>query len=108
MTGPVAGVANPVRGEVAVCLGSGDCVLRPSFAALVAAEGELGPLLALVDRAAEGRISLGEIAGLFWHCLVERHDWDRETLGEAVMAAGLARVMPAVRAVLHQILAGTA
>ncbi|HEX7820324.1 MAG TPA: gene transfer agent family protein [Sphingobium sp.] len=104
----MSAVANPVRGEVALSLGGCDHVLRPSFAALVAAEGELGPLLALVDRAAEGRISLGEIAALFWHCLIERGAWDRETLGEAVMAAGLARVMPVVRAVLHQILAGTA
>ncbi|MCE7798647.1 gene transfer agent family protein [Sphingobium sufflavum] len=104
----MSGAANPVRGEVGLCLDARECVLRPSFAALVAAEGELGPLLALVDRAAEGRIALGEIAGLFWHCLVERGEWDREALGEAVMAAGLARVMPVVRAVLHQILAGTA
>ncbi len=99
--------ANPVRGEVALCLGAQSCVLRPSFAALVAAEGEVGPLLALVDRAAEGRITLSEIAALFWHCLTERGEWDRDGMGEAVMAAGLARVMPVVRAILHQILAGS-
>jgi hypothetical protein len=104
----MTGVANPVRGEVALCLGGCDHMLRPSFAALVAAEGELGPLLALVDRAAEGRIALGEIAALFWHCRVECGDWDRDGWGEAVVAAGLARVMPAVRAILHQILAGSA
>ncbi len=101
-------LANPLRGEVTLSLGGGDHMLRPSFAALVAAEGELGPLLALVDRAADGRITLGEIAGLFWHCLAERDGWEREALSEAVAAAGLARVMPVVRAVLHQILAGTA
>lgn len=106
MSGGVSGVN--VRGEVGVVLGGRDCLLRPSFAALIAAEGELGPLLALVDRAAEGRISLGEIAGLFWHCLTERDGWEREHLGEAVVAAGLARVLPAVRGVLHQILAGAA
>ncbi len=44
-------------------------VLRPSFAALVAAEQELGPLFALVERAAEGRLALGEMVALFWHCL---------------------------------------
>jgi hypothetical protein len=100
--------ANPVRGEVGLHLAGRDCVLRPTFAALVAAEGELGPLLALVDRAAEGRITLGEIAALFWHCLTSRDGWEREHLGEAVVAAGLAAVMPPLRGVLHQILAGSA
>jgi hypothetical protein len=99
--------ANPVRGEVGLSLPDRECVLRPSFAALVAAEGELGSLLALVDRTAEGRIALSEIAALFWHCLTDREDWEREALGEAVAAAGLARVMPVVRGLLHQILAGT-
>lgn len=98
-------VPNAVRGEVALSLGERDCVLRPSFAALVAAEEELGPLLALVDRAAEGRIGLSEIAALFWHCLTGEA-WEREALCEAVVDAGLARVMPALRGVLHQILAG--
>ncbi|MFT3967891.1 MAG: GTA-gp10 family protein [Sphingobium sp.] len=101
----MSGAANGIRGEVGLALGGRDCVLRPSFAALVAAEAELGPLLALVDRAAEGRIALGEIAALFWHCLPEG-GWDRDALGEAVVEAGLARVMPALRGVLYQILAG--
>lgn len=101
------GNANGVRGEVGLTLGERDCVLRPTFQALCAAEEELGSLLSLVDRAAEGRIGLGEIAGLFWHCIAERGEWERDHLGEAVVKAGLARVMPAVRGVLHQILAGS-
>lgn len=44
--------ANPERGEAALRVGGATVVLRPSFAALVAAEGELGPLFALVERAA--------------------------------------------------------
>lgn len=104
----MSGAANPARGEAALEIGGRTHVLRPSFQALVAAEAELGPLLALVDRAAEGRIALGEIAGLFWHCLAEREGLSREDVGEAVLAAGLARVTPALRTVLHQILAGTA
>ena len=63
--------ANGARGEAALELGGERFVLRPSFAALVAAEEELGPLFALVERAAEGKLSLGEMAGLFWHCLAE-------------------------------------
>ncbi len=82
-------------------------VLRPSFEALVAAEGELGSLFALVERAAEGRLSLGETAALFWHCLRDRPDWaTREAVGEAVVEGGLATASPVLRALLGQILAG--
>ena len=54
---------NPVRGEAALRVGGETLVLRPSFAALVAAEEELGPLFALVERAAEGRLRLAEMVG---------------------------------------------
>ena len=82
-------------------------MLRPSFAALVAAEGEVGPLFALVERAAEGRLSLGELVALFWHCRFEAPEGvTRERLGEAVVAAGLAQVTPVLRVLLQQILAG--
>jgi hypothetical protein len=100
------GDANPARGEAALPVGGDMLTLRPSFAALVAAEAELGPLFALVERAAEGRLSLGELVGLFWHCLVDRRALTREALGEAVIALGLARVTPVLKAVLQQILAG--
>ena len=59
--------ANALRGEAELTVGGRRLVLRPSFAALVAAEAELGPLFALVERAADGRLGLGELAGLFWH-----------------------------------------
>ncbi len=49
--------ANPVRGEAAIRVAGEMLVLRPSFAALVAAEQELGPLFALVERAAAGRLN---------------------------------------------------
>lgn len=84
-----------------------EVVLRPTFAALVAAEGELGSLFQLVERAAEGRMTLAEIVALFWHC---RHDAPegvtRERLGEAVAAAGLASATPVLRVLLRQVLAG--
>jgi hypothetical protein len=99
--------ANPVRGETALRVNGETLVLRPSFAALVAAEGELGPLFALVDRAAEGRLALQEMVALFWHC---RHDAPAaltlEAIGEAVTAAGLAAATPVLRALLVQILGG--
>ncbi|MFZ5793217.1 MAG: gene transfer agent family protein [Sphingomonas sp.] len=98
---------NPERGEAGLRVGGATVVLRPSFAALVAAEGELGPLFALVERAAAGGLSLGEMVGLFWHCL---HDapagLTREHLGEAVVLGGLSRATPVLRVLLGQILAG--
>ena len=95
--------ANEARGEAAI----GGFVLRPSFAALVAAEQEVGPLFALVERAAEGRLALGETVALFWHCLSEPpQDLSREAFGEAVAAAGLAAMAPVLRVLLGQILKG--
>ena len=99
--------ANAARGEASLCVGGERLVLRPSFEALVAAEEELGPLFALVERAAEGRLKLGEIAALFWHCLVERPEGcTRERVGAAIAELGLARATPALKALLTQILQG--
>jgi hypothetical protein len=81
--------------------------VRPSFAALVAAEEELGPLFALVERAAAGELRLAEMAALFWHCLAERPEGlTRERLGEAVVAEGLAAAAPVMRVLVGQILRG--
>jgi hypothetical protein len=99
--------ANPVRGEAELRIAGESLVLRPSFAALVAAEGEIGPLFALVERAAEGRLGLAELVALFWHCLCGRPEGlTREAFAEAVTARGLAANTPALKALLHQILAG--
>ena len=100
-------VANPVRGEEALAVGDADYVLRPSFAALVAAEEELGPLFALVERAAAGGLTLAETAALLWHCVDARPaGLTREDVGEAIAVQGLAATTPLVRAVLSQILQG--
>lgn len=99
--------ANALRGEAELRVGERVLVLRPSFAALVAAEAELGPLFALVERAADGRLALGELACLFWHCVTERPEaLTREMVGEAVVVQGLAAVTPALRVLLGQILQG--
>lgn len=79
-------------------------LLRPSFAALVAAEAELGPLFALVERAAAGGLTLAEMVALFWHC--SGGAVERERLGAAVVDAGLAGVSPVLRVLLGQILQG--
>jgi len=102
----MSGGANAERGEAALMLGGEVVALRPSFGALVAAEAELGPLFDLVERAADGKLSLGDMAALFWHCLVDRERMDREALGEAMLVVGLARLAPVLKTLLQQILAG--
>ena len=98
--------ANSLRGEAAFRVGGQDVVLRPTFAALVAAEEELGSLFALVERAGAGQLRLAELAALFWHCLAGRDGLTREDVGEAVLATGLAGCAPALRGLLGQILQG--
>ena len=99
--------ANAARGEAAVAIGGEPLTLRPSFAALVAAEEELGPLFALVERAAAGSLKLQELVGLLWHCLAERPaGLDRARFGDAIVAGGLAAATPALRVLLGQILQG--
>ncbi|MEZ5734385.1 MAG: gene transfer agent family protein [Novosphingobium sp.] len=98
--------ANPHRGEASLTIGGTPRLLRPSFSALVAAEEELGPLFALVERAGSGQLQLGEMAALFWHCLAERDGLSREAVGEAVIEQGLAACAKPLRALLAQILQG--
>ncbi|MFC7499850.1 gene transfer agent family protein [Enterovirga sp. GCM10030262] len=100
-------VANPARGEAAIEVGGEALVLRPSFEALVAAEEELGPLFALIERAAEGGLGLSEMAALIWHCMRDRPDWcTRERIGAAIAEAGLAKATPVLKTLLTQILQG--
>lgn len=100
-------MANPARGEASFEVDGLALLLRPSFAALVAAEAELGPLFALVERAADGRLGLGEIAALFFHCAADRPaELTRERIGEAIADGGLAKATPALRMLLTQILQG--
>ncbi|MVZ97782.1 gene transfer agent family protein [Sphingorhabdus sp. IMCC26285] len=96
---------NPARGEAVLQTENAAIMLRPSFAALVAAEAELGSLFALVERAAEGQLKLSEMVALFWHC---RHDAppdiSRAAFAEEVVAAGLSAATPALKSILVQIL----
>ena len=98
--------ANPVRGEAVLRIGGRDLLLRPTFTALVAAETELGPLFALVERAAAGGLTLGEMAGLMWHCRAAPFDASRDDFSEGLVEGGLAAATPALRMLLGQILAG--
>ena len=99
--------ANPARGEARLAVGGESLLLRPSFAALVAAEEELGPLFALVERAADGGLRLGEMASLFFHCVAERPEAvTRERIGEALAEQGLAKTTPVLKLLLTQVLQG--
>ncbi len=106
--GSASSTANAERGEAAFAIAGSMHILRPTFAAMVAAEDELGPLFALVERASEGQLRLAEITALFWHCLAERGAISREDVGEAVMQAGLAAASAPLRMLLAQILQGRA
>ena len=98
---------NPARGEAALTVGGETLTLRPSFEALVAAEEELGPLFALVERAAEGGLKVSEMTALFWHCVASRSETlTRERIGGAIAELGLARITSVLKVLLTQILQG--
>lgn len=98
--------ANPARGEAVIRTEDATFVLRPTFAALVAAEDELGPLFELVERAASGSLKLSEMVALFWHCLADQGSTNRAEFSDAVAEAGLSAATPALKILLGQILGG--
>jgi hypothetical protein len=98
--------ANIWRGEASLLIDGIERRLRPSFGALVAAEDEMGSLVALVERAGAGELRLREMAALFWHCVVEREGVTREKVGEALMHYGIAEASKRLRTILTQILQG--
>ncbi len=103
----MSAAANPARGEAALLVGGETLKLRPSFEALVAAEEELGPLFALVERAAAGGLKVAEMAALFWHCADgPAEGLTRERIGAAIVERGLVGVTPVLKVLLGQILQG--
>lgn len=98
--------ANPLRGESALQVAGVNWVLRPTFESLVLAEAELGSLFALVERAAQGALTLTEMTALLWHCLPLETRPERAAVGQAMLAMGLVAATQPVRAVLAQVLQG--
>jgi hypothetical protein len=90
---------------VRLVLGDEDFQLRPSFSALVAAEGEVGSLFRLLHRAGAGDVRLTEMGTLFWHCLAER-DGDRAAFEQRVLEAGPVALLRPYRALLAAIFGG--
>ena len=99
-------VANPLRGEAELVVGGQRHLLRPTFAALVRAEEELGSLFALAERAGAGELRLAEMATLLWHCLPDPAATEREAVGQAVLAMGMAEAARPLRVLLGQIFKG--
>ena len=104
----MSAAGNPLRGECDIVIAGQPRVLRPSFENLVLAEAELGSLFALVERASQGALTLAEIAALLWHCLPPDSRPDRGAVGQAVVSMGLVAATRPVRAILAQVLQGSA
>lgn len=103
----MADPAVAARGEAILQVGDAQLVLRPTFAALAAAEEDLGSLFALVSRAADGQLLFTEITTLFWHLLRDRpQHLTRAEFDEAMASLGIARMTPVLKIVLRQILQG--
>lgn len=97
---------NLMRGEAAITIAGREYLLRPTFEALVAAEEELGSLFAMVERASQGSLGLGEMSALVWHCLPAANRPDRMAVGDAVLAMGLIEATRPLRAIFTQVLKG--
>ncbi|QMW23388.1 GTA-gp10 family protein [Sandaracinobacteroides saxicola] len=103
----MSGQVNPLRGEVSLALEGGEMAFRPSFAALVAAEAEVGSLFALIERAGLGDLRIGEMIALLWHCRARRDESEtREAFSERALAAGVVALMPVVKVLFMQLLSG--
>jgi hypothetical protein len=95
--------ANAERGEVML----GSMRLRPSYAALVAAEAEIGSLFALLDRTSAGQVTLSDMIALLWYCVVDRPaDVARDGFAEFCVVRGLANITPVYRTLMEAALAG--
>jgi hypothetical protein len=104
---PANPAPNPARGETPLTLGDQTLTVRPSFAALVAAEQQVGPLFALVEQAAAGKLTLADTVTLIFHCLIGKPDsLTSESFGEQVVEAGIAVLTPVLRVLLGQIVKG--
>ncbi len=92
---------------ITAMLGDHSFSFRPSYAALVAAEDDIGPLFALVERASSGTMKLSEMIAMLWHCRVDMlPDMTRADFAAHCVEAGLAHVTPLFRRLMEQALGG--
>lgn len=96
-------MANHERGEVML----GHWHLRPSYAALVAAEAEIGSLFALLERTSAGCVTVSDMVALLWHCLDTRAaTLTRDDFAEECVRLGIATLTPAYRTLIEAALSG--
>lgn len=100
--------ANPLKGEVEIELGRERFVMRPTFAAIMEIEGELGGVVPLARRAAGGDFGLREVAVIVCAGLngFGARRFTREEVGELILAAGIANAAAPVRDLLTNVLKG--
>lgn len=100
--------ANPLKGEVEIELGRERHLMRPTFAAIMEIEGELGGVVPLARRAAAGDFGLRELAVIICAGLngYGARRFTREEVGEMILAAGIANAAAAVRDFLTNVLKG--
>lgn len=97
--------ANPHRGESALTLGGNIYRLRPSFAALVRVEEELGSLIALVERAGSGALGIKDIVVLLHACAVAGgHDISRDDFAAALLKEGITASVGPLRDILAAVM----
>jgi hypothetical protein len=80
---------------------------RPSYAALVAAEADIGSLFALVECASSGRLKMHDMIALLWHCRVDTPaTLTFDAFGALCLEAGLSQITPVFRQLIEQALGG--
>lgn len=102
-------MANALRGEQTCRLDGVVWTFRPSFAAILEIEEQLGGVVPLAQRFAGGDFSLREVAVILWATALDAPGAPRrslEAVGAAVLRTGLVEVTGVVRDLLTQILTG--
>lgn len=101
--------ANVYRGETALVLGGQTYRLRPSFEALVSVEAEIGSLIAFVERAGSGALSVTDIVVVLHACAVAGgHDIPRADFAAALLAEGIGAGAAPLRSILAGVMGGDA
>lgn len=104
--------ANSLKGEVEIRLGGERFVMRPSFAAIMAIEADLGGVVPLARRAARGDFGLRDLTvivreGLNAHARAAGvKPFDADRVGAMILAEGIANVAGPVRDFLTAVLSG--
>lgn len=98
---------NPLKGEVEIVLGAERRIMRPTFAAIMEIEGELGGVVPLARRAAKGEFGLRDLAVVI-HAGLNGAGGEEtlEDVGQHVLEIGVANVTAPVRDFLTNVLNG--